>query len=1044
MPIRLFPSAALILLVPAVLLAQIAPGEPDQILYEADFSDGDAHGWGPTNNLEPFTFTKGCLSTTATGHDAHMTVGGLSLPTSAISHVRFRLRSDKPGVTQVYFATTASPDPAAHPVPGASCPGDGQWHDFEVLLAGLEGFTGSLTMLRLDPVNGGGEQAQLDLAWVRLVRKAPALVPVGFAATAAVLEPGRKTDLTLALTNLGGPTSADLRADLETSGEVTVAEPSATVRLSPEDGSGRVTWRITARQPGLAALSATVHLGDRLIVSARTALPVLTPADLRASAGPAAGRELANDRLSLLFVAAAAGQVGAAVVRVRDGATWKPVGLLSPLAQVVHVAGGVERSDDPCFSIAKPARAGNDALALTGMLDGARVVLTLSLAPRADEVAVTTELTATSALAVRRFSGPVFRVGFGRTGDHKTAAVFPGLEFLGENEPSSSEEVVGETAGYRPRPPAYQVTVPVLAVLKDDVLCGLMWDPLRPWNAEGDVLPVPEFASPNFLDGQANHRLACFVADKPDRGRNQPVTARPHALAEGGGLVLETRLFAAPGGDIVDAVPRWYAAYGLPTSVPPPCSPEEALDLCIQGWAQTLWFPKERGFNNHWHVGQSPYWDGGLAANILDHGLRTGERRWTQALDLKPDATILSLAGSLFTDLKLPSPPASLATQNSEGLWPYVSSESVEQRTREFTNGKRSTLGRPGELNVGVAANNALPLLSHALRWGDQASLRAGLKALDAMERFRVPRGCQGWEVQLDVPDIYAAARIMDCYRLGYELTGQRHYLDRAFYWAYTGLPFLYSYEVPNTGPGASAHIPWPEDIVGPPELVFRDPDAHHPTPWGSIPVFGTSFYRVSWFGNLVQWCGLCWAKSVYPLLELRDDRVLRAAADGVVYSGIHQTFDQEPYVGLLPDTWHLSSNTAHPAFIGPVRLEDPLRMMIHRPPFGYSRTRVALRGAERAHVTSYAWLSDLRLTGDRLTWVQRFPVGQTCETVVILAREPKEVRVSARSGDNLEPLPHVADLTTAEEGWCALPGVGGIGLRVRHDTEDKALWVTF
>jgi len=56
--------------------------------------------------------------------------------------------------------------------------------------------------------------------------------------------------------------------------------------------------------------------------------------------------------------------------------------------------------------------------------------------------------------------------------------------------------------------------------------------------------------------------------------------------------------------------------------------------------------------------------------------------------------------------------------------------------------------------------------------------------------------------------------------------TGDRRWLDRAIYWARTGLPFLFAYNRADT-PGMR---------------------------YASIPVFGTTFYTHSWLGVPVQW----------------------------------------------------------------------------------------------------------------------------------------------------------------------------------------------
>lgn len=142
---------------------------------------------------------------------------------------------------------------------------------------------------------------------------------------------------------------------------------------------------------------------------------------------------------------------------------------------------------------------------------------------------------------------------------------------------------------------------------------------------------------------------------------------------------------------------------------------------------------------------------------------------------------------------------------------------------------------------------------------------------------------------------------------MAFALTDDRRHLDEAREWLYKGLPFLYAYRVPGTGPGVKALVPDPQQHPGAGSAFYGDLDVHEVTHYGSIPVFGTSLYRVPWFGTLVQFCGLVWAKSVFDYLEYADDPILRMAAEGATQVGISMTRDVEPYVGLLPDSWMLA-----------------------------------------------------------------------------------------------------------------------------------------
>jgi hypothetical protein len=52
----------------------------------------------------------------------------------------------------------------------------------------------------------------------------------------------------------------------------------------------------------------------------------------------------------------------------------------------------------------------------------------------------------------------------------------------------------------------------------------------------------------------------------------------------------------------------------------------------------------------------------------------------------------------------------------------------------------------------GYCARPAAVLLEYAKLTGDKLALSAGLKTLDYMKRFRVPRGAQTWELSLHTP----------------------------------------------------------------------------------------------------------------------------------------------------------------------------------------------------------------------------------------------------------------------------------------------------
>ena len=80
-----------------------------------------------------------------------------------------------------------------------------------------------------------------------------------------------------------------------------------------------------------------------------------------------------------------------------------------------------------------------------------------------------------------------------------------------------------------------------------------------------------------------------------------------------------------------------------------------------------------------------------------------------------------------------------IATQESDGSWRW-----------HPTNEKTAILGKAGEAVLGTCAESALLLLKHARVTGNKASREAGLKALEFMKQFSIPRG----RTNVGMPDV--------------------------------------------------------------------------------------------------------------------------------------------------------------------------------------------------------------------------------------------------------------------------------------------------
>jgi hypothetical protein len=198
----------------------------------------------------------------------------------------------------------------------------------------------------------------------------------------------------------------------------------------------------------------------------------------------------------------------------------------------------------------------------------------------------------------------------------------------------------------------------------------------------------------------------------------------------------------------------------------------------------------------------------------------------------------------------------------------------------------------------GICAHPAMLLLEYAWLTGDKEALAAGCRTLDYMKRFDVPRGAQTWEVPLHTPDQLASANSVWAYVRGYELTGKKEYLVEARRWALSGIPFTY--------------------------LWTRYPIMLYATP----PVFGATNWQHNWIGLPVQWVGGVYAYALTLLAP--HDRCLdwNHLARGILISAEQQQYPDGHWIGLLPDSFALKSQTRIPARINPCALAS-LRMVL-------------------------------------------------------------------------------------------------------------------
>ena len=637
-----------------------------------------------------------------------------------------------------------------------------------------------------------------------------------------------------------------------------------------------------------------------------------------------------------------------------------------------------------------------------------------SLSEESKRLKVEYSLTADQERELIAFNGPILYAGDGTFGERKTAALFPGLEFLEGDEPSSSPRDVAPPNNNRLVPHPYKITIPLMAVEHKRTLVGLAWDALETWDGAHNMLSAA-FASPNWYNHQKNHLMGLFIPTIPDWvDENQLAASTPYPLKANLPITIKAQIIIDGNASILDAISHWTDAYGVPEPLEAPRSDREEVLLSRHGFMHTVW-DKDAGKSQHcvdWTPGNAP----GFATLLwYDYLIQTqddtikDELVRQRALEIvKRTIQEAGPGGLSSTDLchilKWEAPfyfgeveagldrlkeiaTRWIETQDEDGSWRF---HPITDRAK--------TLGNEGDAVLGTCASVAQLLLKHARVTGDAESLEAGVKGLKYMENFKVPRGAQTWECPLYAPDLLAAAHAIDAYVEAYEITKQKKFLERAEQWAKAGLPFVYHWHLPDR-----------------PAMRF-----------GSIPVFGTTFYTHPWFGVPVQWNGLVYAYALQHLARHTSEsrsQLWSTVAEGITVSAMHQQWAEGELKGTYPDGLYGFCTEGRGPHINPEDIMVNLYTLRGLDPD--ISTGIFRAQDNRIHVSSGARVDGLSYDdSDRLTFTLRYIQNETSYCIIAgYGRRFGEEESSTKPGPSAiraggGELPLVDSLLTTESGW--------------------------
>jgi hypothetical protein len=859
------------------------------------------------------------------------------------------------------------------------------------------------------------EQAHLDLRSGLVIRSFGPAAPVVAVGESAAVECVLENTGHVILTN----PACEFAFGSETSRQTLPAIPpgrTAVLRaqFSPKEQAPQVRTAVNAGADGIAeALKAE----SVVTVGAAVALPAEV-----GRLGAKVEKDFAlleNNLVRLAFRRSAYG-FGAGELSVVSGGGWKTVAWLPQLSRLVvqdkagtRVEKLIYAKDDPEVTEAGPARLrfrwdDQDS-------DGRRWTLSASfeLADWAKEFTVRYELSCDQPAQLLAFDGPMLY------SLQRDEAVFPGLEWLLGDEVSSSSLDIAEDHPDRVRYVVHpnMVTIPAVGLSGPSATVGLVWDVHQRWDGSRDR-PSAVFASPDRFQNQRSHLVGLFLPTVPEFvDRNQREAARPYALKAGQKLRLEAKLIAdAAAKSPLAVVERWIALYGLPEPAPlPRGSYQREIEFSMLAYLQSLWMPDSKQW---WTTkgnavmsttGRPRSYIADLmlgALMIRDEDLR--RRCRTRAEEVRAlvggEPRLDAQRFPNRADLAFADPGAAaqlLAQRGPDGAWRFDADQ--QHDSGPFVGMDYYALGPDDAVELGTCARQAYEVLRYARIAGDQEAYQRMQDTLTLMKRFRVPRAAQVWEIPVHTPDLLAAADAVDAFVEAYRVSGDRRWLDDATLWAKRGLPFIYLWN--------DAEKPY---LVG-----------------ASIPVFGATWYRGSWFGRPVQWNGLRYASALLRLSEHDDSFPWRKLAETVIRSAIHQQEPQGENVALWPDAISAIDGERSDWIFGPHEILMAVWKLLGRAQEP-STTIVGPRGRQ-VHVSTFGKVVGAAHQGTVISVDVSYPEGEQGVLLVANVTRPDAVFLDGRS------LKERIDIEQGDESsWRYDAGNAYLAIRVARSGSSK------
>lgn len=875
--------------------------------------DAGTGGWTSEHSLAKPSAVGGLLKTRVVGFDPYLHSPSLKLDGRTARHIMLRMRSTSGTQLKLYWRTSKSPGWTEAQTAVINIESDGQMHDYSFSIDSPK-WSGNILQMRFDLEPPDCETAEWDIDRIAVYRKGPELSADINRDGSAVIELGQDITYTIKVRNTGGESLGKIEANISLPAHLRLLSGDVTKRIDAIEPGDSLEWALKAKALANGDGKLMVRIDSDKVASLAYSSQLVSKRIKHTSFSPGYrqfedGASLANLSIGMRFVRPTPkSSITHFTIHKREWSSgdWTDLATSSPMSLLTYTTGETS-TESYSIALTPTTITNNDdgkGVVLSGNYtdeDGGLWSMRMEFRLESNQIEVRYEIKCDKDRRILQWSGPMLQAGESGFGLKKADALFPGLEWLTSGEVSSNELDIAPPGNLRCAPHPLKVTIPVMGVSDGKSVVGIAWDAKQKWDGERSM-PVARFYSPNWLNNQANHLMALSIPSIPEHtAENTEFAHKPYPLAAGHTLAIQATLFARDGNSSLTAIDEWFQAYGIPGLQKPPRSYDDQIALSRQAYLSSVWHDG-KGFAHcvGWDASPSPAHAHLL---LLDRRYSAGLSKAAKSeMDNRIDWTIeecgygglASGAGSHLYGWELPFLVGGVI-ESLQSLQPYIAGLLDSQRDDgswafEPVKPEQETLGQPGAVESGLILTPASQLMRWARITGDPTAAQAALKALDIARKYRIPRAAQVWECPVHSPDILSAARGVQAYLDAYITTGDTRYLADAVYWAKAGLPFIYMW--------------------GTPSLPVMD--------FSTIPIFGATFYTLSWIGRPVQWNGLVYAYWLFQLARYDNSFSWKRIAEGITRSGMHQTSLTGPTKGTYPDSWVLDGDSPQGPYINP------------------------------------------------------------------------------------------------------------------------------